>query len=285
MSNRRLEPDLLRTFVTIVDEGGFSRAAERVGRTQSAVSMQMHRLEETVGHPLFHRGRPHARLTPKGEALLAYARRLLSLQDEAIAALCQAPPEGAVRFGIPDDYATGLLPQILGRFGAAYARIELELRCETSPRLVELLSEGALDLAVITRGPGRPAGRFLRHEPLVWATSARRPLTGRDPLPVAVFQPECVIRQHATHVLTAAGRPHRIAYSSPNLAALVAVVETGLAVAALPASSVPDTLKVLRERDGMPALPSLELGLIRAHDAPLPAADALADCVVAAAEG
>lgn len=277
---RQLDPDLLRTFLAIVADGSFRAAAERIGRTQSAVSMQIQRLEEVAGHQLFTRERPFARLTPKGEALLGYARRLLSLQDEALATLSGTATFGAVRLGMPDDYATGLLPPILARFTAEQPRIDLDLRCETSPRLMSLLDHGELDLAVITRTPGRAAGQFLRTEPLAWATAKRNPMLGKSPLPVAVFQPDCLARQFVTELLTKAGMPYRIAYSSPNLAPLLAVAEAGLAVAAMPLSSVPASLKVLRERDGFPPLPSLELALLRSASTASPAIDALADCII-----
>jgi len=279
---RHLDPELLRTFVAIVEDGSFRRAAGRVGRTQAAVSMQVQRLEDAVGHRLFNRERPWARLTPKGEALLGYARRILSLQEEALATLSEAPALGTVRFGAPDDYAKGILPGILARFSAEYPRAEIEIRCETSARLIDLLGEGELDLAIITRMPGRPTGQFFRREPLVWASSVRQPVQGNDPISLALFQPDCMARQLATTALGIAGRPYRIAYSSPNLAALLAVVEAGLAVAALPLSSVPDTLKILRERDGFPPLPDLELGLLRASSVTSPAVEALANCIIAA---
>lgn len=279
----QLDPDLLRTFVTIVEDGNFRRAAERVGRTQSAVSMQVQRLEDACGHRLFSRDRPAARLTRKGEALLGYARRLLSLQAEALADLSGALAQGKVRFGMPDDYATGLLPRILSRLAAEHPRIETEIICATSPQLHAMLTANEIDLAIITRTPGRPAGQFLFREPLVWVTSRTSPVSGVTPLPVAFFQPDCMARKFATDKLTEIERPFRIAYSSPNLAALLAVTEAGLAVAAMPAGSVPKSCKILDARDGYPALPALELGLIRNARAASSAIDALADCITALA--
>lgn len=259
---RHLDPDLLRTFLAIVEDGSFRAAADRVGRTQSAVSMQIQRLEDVAGHALFTRERPWPRLTPKGEALLGYARKILNLQEEALATLSGTPTTGAVRFGISDDYAGGILAGILERFAGDFPQIDLELRCETSATLARLITEGEVDIAVISQVPDLPPGHFFRHEPLVWATSARRPALGREPLPLAVFQPDCLARQWAVAALTEAGISHRIAYSSPNLAALLTVVEAGLAVAALPLSSATDRLKILKVRDGFPPLPNLSLGVL-----------------------
>lgn len=275
----QLDPDLLRTFVTIVEDGNFRRAAEKVGRTQSAVSMQVQRLEEACGHRLFSRDRPAARLTPKGEALLGYARRLLSLQAEALADLSGTLAQGKVRFGMPDDYATGLLPRILTRFADDHPRIEVEITCATSPQLHDMLTANELDLAIITRTPGRPAGQRVFEEPLVWVTSRLKPVGDVSPVPVAFFQPDCMARKCATDALTEIGRPFRIAYSSPNLAALLAIVDAGLAVAAMPAGSVPKSCKTLGARDGFPPLPGLQLGLIRNMRAAASAIDALADSI------
>ncbi|MFD2265158.1 LysR substrate-binding domain-containing protein [Lacibacterium aquatile] len=268
---RPLDPDLLRTFLAIVEDGSFRAAAERVGRTQSAVSMQIARLEEAAGHALFTRERPWPRLTPKGELLLGYARRLLALQEEAVTALSGTTARGNVRFGIPDDYAGGILPMILERFAADQPQIDLELRCETSDRLTALIAAGDLDVALVSQVPGGSPGQFFRREPLVWATSLRRPALGREPMPLAVFQPDCQARQWAVAALSEAGIEHRIAYSSPNLAALLAVAEAGLAVAALPLSSLTDRLKILRN---LPPLPDLTLGILTARTL-TPAAHAL----------
>jgi len=275
----QIDPELLRTFVTIAETGSFQRAAKRVHRTQSAVSMQISRLEEMIGHSLFVRERPAVSLTAKGVELLSYAQRILALQDEAWVALADSKPAGMVRFGIPDDYAVGILPQILEQFAAHQPQIEVEVHCETTPRLIELVDAGKIDLALISRIPGRPAGQFVKREPLVWATSARHATHLKDPVPLAVFQEECFARQYAINTLSQAGRQTRIAFSSPNLAALLAVTTSGLAVAAMPRSSVPKNLKILGPRDGYPTLPAIDLDLIFSPNHQTEAITALAACI------
>jgi DNA-binding transcriptional LysR family regulator len=275
----QFDPDLLRTFIAIAEEGTFRGAAERVGRTQPAVSMQIQRLEQIVGQPVFNRERPTVQLTAKGEILLGFARRILAVHHEAWNKLSEPTVVGSVRFGIPDDYAGGILPWILRRFAADYPQIEVDVYCATSPNLAKFATEGEIDLALITRAPPHSKGRLVRTESLVWAVSARSAPQLEDPVPLAVFQPSCIARQYVTVALTEAGRRYRIAYSSAHLAALIAVTEAGLAVAALPNSSVPKSFRTLGARDGFPKLPDLELILVRGHEGRTASVDALAKCV------
>ncbi len=275
----QIDPELLRTFVTIAETGSFQRAAKRVHRTQSAVSMQINRLEEMIGHPVFVRERPAVSLTPKGVELLSYAHRILALQDEAWGVLSDTKPTGEVRFGIPDDYAAGILPQILEQFAENQPQIVVEVQCETTPRLIEMVDMGEVDLALISRIPGRPAGQFVKRERLVWATSPRHATHLKNPVPLAVFQEECFARQYAINALLQAGRQTRIAFSSPHLAALLSVAHSGLAIAAMPRSSVPKTLRILGVRDGFPELPDIDLDLIHSPNQRTEAMIALAACI------
>lgn len=277
--NTQIDPELLQSFIAIADTGSFQRAAKQVHRTQSAVSMQIQRLEKIVGCSLFLRERPNVRLTAKGETLLGYARRILQLQDEAWGVLSEPEPTGSVRFGIPDDYALGILPQILERFASYYPQIEVEVRCATTPQLIELVDEDVVDLALISRIPGTSMGRYVKSEPLVWACSPLHATATRNPVPLALFQEDCFARQYAMTALSSVGRPYRIAFSSPNLAALLAVVKTGLAVAALPRSSVTANLQILTPDDGFPRLPDMELVVIQQSNLHSAAVDALAACI------
>lgn len=260
---QQFPPDLLRSFVIIAEEGSFQEAARRIGRTQSAVSMQIQRLEQMIGHQLFRRERPNIRLTAKGEALLGYARRILELQEEAWITINQAAPEGVLRFGIPDDYAGGVLPRILENFAAGAPQVEVIVHCAPSVDLTALIEEGALDLAVVTRPLNGTSGHLVGREKLVWVTSSHHAAHLRDVLPLAVFRQDCDIRRWATQSLANCGRRYRVAYSSPNLSALLAMTEAGLAVAVMPRSSVPKHLRILGKRDGFPALPTVGLTLIR----------------------
>ena len=260
-----LDPELLRTFVAIVDAGGFTPAAKHVHRTQSAVSMQVRRLEETLGRVLFQRDGRGVRLAPDGEALLGYARRLLKLHDEAVAALTRPDLSGRVRIGTPDDYVDRFLPDILARFARAFPRVQVDVLCETSANLRPMLAEGRLDLAVLTAGctPGGDPGEVLRREPVVWATAERHLAHEQEPLPLALFQSGCVFRDWALAGLDGIGRPYRIAYTSASFSSILAAVTAGLAVTALCRSVLPAGVRPLGVGEGFPALPTTALTLHR----------------------
>lgn len=261
----QLDPDLLRTFVAIVDTGGFTQAAKQVHRTQSAVSMQVRRLEETLERTLFQRDGRGVQLAPDGEALLGYARRLLKLHDEAVAALTRPALSGLVRIGTPDDYVDRFLPEILARFARAFPRVQVEVTCEPSVHLRRLLAEARLDLAVLTAGctAGAETGEVLRREPLVWATAERHFAHEQEPLPLALFQPGCLFRDWALASLNESGRPYRIAYTSASFSSILAAVTAGLAVTVLCRSILPAGVRPLGVEEGFPPLPLTGITLHR----------------------
>jgi DNA-binding transcriptional LysR family regulator len=257
-----LDLDLLRTFVAIVESGNFSNAAPRVGRSQSAISMQMQRLEEELGRPLLVRMPRTVVPNAAGADLLVYARRLLKLSDEARASVSRPEDAGTVRLGVPDDYAAFLLPPVLGRFAEDYPRVNVELVCEPSRLLVPATGEGRVDLAIVTRLPSQPF-EVLRREPFVWVASPHHVAWSVEPLPVALFEPGCAARMTVVEALSAAGRAYRSTYSSASLLGLCAAVQAGIAVAGLAASSVPPSLATIGEAEGLPAMQPLEMSLIR----------------------
>ena len=257
----QLDPDLLRTFVAIVDAGGFTAAAQQVHRTQSAVSMQVRRLETGLSRTLFQREGRGVQLTPEGEALLGYARRLLKLHDEALAVLTRPDLTGRVRLGTPDDYVERFLPDILVRFARAFPRVQVDVHCEPSLHLRRLLAEDRLDLALITCAPGAEIGEILRREPTVWATAERHLAHEQDPLPLALFQPGCPFRDWALAGLGETGRPYRVAYTSASITGLFAAVTAGLAVTVLGHSLLPETVRALRADEGFPPLPPASITL------------------------
>ncbi len=272
----QLDPDLLRTFVAIVDAGGFTQAAKQVHRTQSAVSMQVRRLEETLGRALFQRDGRGVQLAPDGEALLGYARRLLKLHDEAVATLSRPDLFGLVRIGTPDDYVDRFLPEILARFARAFPRVQVEVNCETSVNLHRLLAEERLDLAVVTAGctPGGETGEVLRREPIVWATAERHLAHELEPLPLALFQSGCLFRDWALASLDGIGRPYRIAYTSASFSSILAAVRAGLAVSALCRSVLPTGVRPLGIEEGFPPLPPTSITLHRGRTV-----SAVAECL------
>lgn len=257
-----LDLDLLRTFVAVVESGNFSNAAPRVGRSQSAISMQMQRLEEELGQPLLVRMPRTVVPNAAGDDLLVYARRLLKLSDEARASISRPDDAGTVRLGVPDDYAAFLLPPVLAQFAEDYPRVNVELVCEPSRLLVPATEEGHIDLAIVTKLPSQPF-EILRREPFVWVAASNHIAWSIDPLPVALFEPGCAARMNVIEVLSATGRDFRNTYSSASLLGLCSVVQAGLAVAGLAVSSVPPTLTIIGEAEGLPAMQPLDVSLIR----------------------
>jgi DNA-binding transcriptional LysR family regulator len=262
-----LDPDLLQTFVAIAETGSFTLAAKRVHRTQSAVSMQVKRLEEALGRSLFEREGRTISLTPHGEILLDHARRIIRAHREALAAFDAQAVQGHVRVGSPDDYASTFLPAILARFADTHPKVHVEVICEDSTALVSRLAEGEVDLALTTQGSGESGGTVVHREPLVWVTSARHKAHLEDPLPLAVFHQGCCFRRHATQAMAQVGRHVRVAYTSLSVAGIYAALDAGLACSALLRSNVRPGLRVLTEAEGFPSLPEISLLLQRSPHA------------------
>lgn len=257
-----LDIDLLRTFVAVVETGSFSNAAPRIGRSQSAVSMQMQRLEQSIGKQLLIRAPKAVVPNSAGADLLIYARRLLRLSDEAWASVTRPEETGRVRLGVPDDYAAFLLPPVLAQFGAEHPLVTVELVCEPSAALVKAIEDADIDLAIVTRVTGQ-AVQVLRREPFVWVASSSHIVWETDPLPVALFEPGCAARANVLKALTERERAYRCTYSSASLLGLIAVVQAGLAVAGLAQCSVPASLRVIGPNEGLPPLEDLEISILQ----------------------
>ena len=273
-----IDSELLRTFVAIADHGGFTRAAEMVNRTQSAVSMQMKRLEEDVmQRPLFQREGRQLSLTAEGQLLLGYARRILKLHAEVLSSLRQPHMVGTVRIGTPDDYVMRFMQGILVRFAESYPLVQVELHCEPS---FQLLQRQDLDLTVVTREPGTEIGQLLRQERLVWAQARGSNLHERATLPLAMFNAQCFCRSWACNGLDALGRDYRIAYTSPSLSAIMAAVSAGLAITAQLQSLITPDLQIIGEAEGLPALPSASIVLLRNERSHSQVSETLAEQIV-----
>jgi DNA-binding transcriptional LysR family regulator len=278
MNHPTLDPDLLKTFVAVADQRSFTRSATQLNRTQSAVSMQIKRLEAQLGTPLFLRTTAQVALTPSGEALLGYARRILALNDEAVGRIRQHEQAGEVRLGIMDDYGSIVVPPLLAGFGQRYPRIRVSMETGLTSRMTERLGED-FDLVIAMHAKGQGGGEFLRRERPVWAASPEHPVEQLDPLPVALYPSGCLFRAWAMAALDRAHRPWRLAFVSHSSAAVEAVVAQGLAVTVLKAGTFPAGLRTLAT--GMPTLPQAD---IRLHRAPAlaPAGALLADFLAAA---
>jgi DNA-binding transcriptional LysR family regulator len=266
----QLTPDLLRTFVAAARTLNFTHAARSRHLTQSAVSMQICRLEADLGKTLFRRITRGVELTADGESLLRYARRLLQLHDEALATLTHPEVDGILRLGAAEDYASQHLPKILQRFGRRYPLIQVDLYCDLSVNLLEMLRQEALDLCLCTSENGEHGGDFLRHEPVVWIAPQDVAVEAQRPLPLAVFHQGCMFRKWAMQSLAEQGIPYRVAYSSPSIAGVLAAVKAGLAVAPVGASIPLSGFRRLPDA----VFKSLPAAVVSLHQANHPASDA-----------
>lgn len=273
-----IDTEVLRTFVAIADQGGFTRAGELINRTQSAVSMQMKRLEEDVlQRKLFERDGRQVRLTPEGQVLLGYARRILKLHSEVFNTLREPHMVGLVRIGTPDDYVMRFLPGILKQFSKAYPLIQIELHCESS---TVLMQRRDLALTVISREPGKEIGELLRTERMVWAAAPCFCVEEHDAVPLAVSGDDCLYTQWTRAALDACGRDYRLAYHSTNVAAIQTVVSAGLAAMICMESLVTDDLRILGSDEGFPPLPSMNLHLLRNPHITSPITECLAEYIL-----
>jgi DNA-binding transcriptional LysR family regulator len=271
-----LDLDQLQTFIAIADTGSFTRAADEVHRTQSAVSMQMRRLEERIGKPLFEKEGRGNRLTEEGERLLSYARRLIHLNRETLAAFDDRRLEGTLRIGTPDDYADRFLPEIMARFARSNPRVELTVICEPTPGLAEHIRRGNLDLAIVTHNDARGQSEVVRREPLLWVTSANHATHEQEILPMAFGRPTCIWRRAACDVLDQMNRDYRILFTSFSATVITAAVLSGLAISVLPECALRPGMRVLGETDGFGTLPDCRIGIMRGHTSRPELVDALA---------
>ena len=271
-----LDLDQLQTFITIADTGSFTRAAEEVHRTQSAVSMQMRRLEERIGKPLFEKDGRMNRLTEEGDRLLAFARRMLRLNRETLAAFDDSSLEGQVRIGTPDDYADRFLPEIMGRFARSNPRVELSVVCEPTVNLAELIRRGHLDIALVTQCDDVRPSEIVRKESLLWVTSANHSVHQEETLPLAGGRPPWHGRRAATDTGHQMGREPRSLFTSWSATVVIAAVLSGLAVSVLPECALRPGMRVLGEADGFGPLPDIKIGILRGHTSKADIVDALA---------
>lgn len=278
-----LEMDLLRTFIAIAETGNFTSAAEVVFRTPSAVSMQIKKLEEVLGSPLFLRDARSVSLTPQGELLLGYARRLMSLNNETMSRFLLPEMNGVVRVGAPEDIGERILPEVLRRFSEAYPNVMVDVAIGNSTPLRKRVEEQRMDIVVFnsfTDNIGRNA-EILVTEKLVWAGRRCGTAHRRNPLPVSLWEEGCVWRANAVDSLAKVGRDFRVAFLSEHTTGQKAAVLADLAVAPLPKYLMKGDLVALTERDGLPDLGSYNIGLQIVAN-PSPPVLAVADHVRAA---
>ena len=272
-----LDLELLRSFVSVVDSGGFTRAGERVHRTQSTVSQQIKRLEDDLGQPLLNRTAKDVTPTEAGERLLSYARRLLSLAEEARDVLAGPSKEGAVRLGIPEDFAAYRLTKLLASFSRSRPGLRLDVRVDQSTYLRRDLERGELDLALFKRSAGEKGGVAVWPERVHWVTSKTHPIDAEiRSVPLIGFPTGCLYRSRAIHAIESAGRAWHMAYTSSSLTGIQAAVAAGLGLSILSEIAIQADHRVLTAKDGFAPIDKTEVALVASPDAS-PATLRLAD--------
>lgn len=259
-----LQIDWIKCFLAVVDTGSLTAAAPEVHRSQSAVSMQLKKLEAALGCSLLIRGPRKLELTPQGQRLLGYARRMHELHAEVLDEFHGQRVSGSVRLGVPDDYAAKYLTPVLQRFAPRHGGVEIELLCEQSTALIPRVERGELDLALVSRDHAR-RGTWLFHEPLVWVGAPQFDTWRKDPLPIAVYEDASQAKRNALAALGKQGRRFKVVYNSSSLAGQIAAVESGLAVAVLTQCSAPSHLQVLGSAHGLGPLAPMEVAVYRSR--------------------
>ena len=273
-----LDMELLQTLAAIADTGSFAGAAETVHRTQSAVSMQMKRLEDMVEQPLFEKQGRRAALTAQGQNLLLYARRILSLQDEALATFRSPDIQGEVKLGVCDDYVMSYMPAILASYAQKYPNVHVRLDAQTSMRLIAATARGELDFSLVNVISSDVEYEKLKSDSLVWVGSRHHLAHEMTPLPLGI-ETNCLWGNWAQQALDKAGIHYRLAYSTFNIGGIAAIIEAGLAVSVMSSSSVLPGMRILGKAEGFPDLPITSIGLVKSTTSLTPAAEQLANSI------
>jgi DNA-binding transcriptional LysR family regulator len=275
---RHIDPFVLEMLITVADAGGFTAAADRLGRTQSAVSTRIADLEKDLGRKLLERGAKGATLTEAGERLVGQARRWLQQERQMIDEMKGITARGRVRLGMPDDYVDVFLKPLIARFAHENPLVEIEVRCDLSKRVEADFANGAYDLAVITRDHLKPTGELLRADDIVWVASRTHRPEAERPLPLALFTEVCRMRPRILSALEQAGIAYRAAYVSSHTMGVLSAVDTGFCLTALVGSTVPAHFRRLGPESELPQLPPAEVAML-VPARPTPAADQLASAI------
>lgn len=254
--------ELLRTFVTVADLRGLTKAGDVLGRSQPAISLQIKRLEEFLGSKLLETKGRNLALTEEGQTLAVYARRILALNDEALSRFAHSTVTGAIRVGIPHDFAVAFLQKMLTAFSRDQPDILLEIHCDVSSHLLAALRHERLDVVVALRD--EETQQYLERswvKRLLWVAAADSDVPLRDPVPLVAHPEGDAYRNRMVHALNKAQRPWQIVFSGPGISGLQNAVLSGLGVSVLTERTLLDGMRVLTTRDGFPALPDIDVGL------------------------
>ncbi|SDW29762.1 LysR family transcriptional regulator [Litoreibacter albidus] len=271
-----LDSDLIRSFLAVVDAGSVTGAADQIGRTQSAVSMQIRKLEENLGQSIFVREPRGVSLTDRGRQLLPYARRVVGLLDETATALREKPLSGPVRVGIPDEYVQSILPAALASFSQRHPETQVTARCDFSAPQLAALRADEIDLAVVYEGSSKDEADILAVDPTVWVTSISHAQHLRRPLPIAIYFSSDWCRDYALHSLEQIGMSYYTAFECDTSASMRSAVMNGISVAPLARSSIPAGCRELTVEDGFVMIDNARVVLHRNPAGTSPAIDAMA---------
>ena len=279
MSNEKLDSELLRTFLAITNTGSFTKGADQVFRSQSAVSLQIKQLEMQLGQKVFKRHARGVSLTSAGEALRPAAQRVINILDQTIGELKRNPLEGSIRIGIPDEYGKIILPQIIANFSRQHPQVELEVRCGFSAGFEQALAHNKLDLAIYEVESPSKNVTTLRQEKTVWACSEHYQPDDHEILSVALFDQACWWRDRTIEALNESGRRYRVIYTSESVAGVVAAIEAGVAIGPISRHLVKKNIRILPNTSALPNLPASYLILDCRNKIDLPAMKVLTQTI------
>lgn len=270
---KNIPMDILRTFVTVAQMGGFTIAGELLGRSQPAISLQIKRLEAMLDQSLLVRNGQTLELTQSGQTLFDYAKQILNLNDEVLGQLDSAAISGKITLGIPSEFATTFLPKIVGRFIQAYPNVILEVNCDLSKNLLSTAGRSQNDVILALHDePKSDDKNQVKTDELVWVSSGEHDAHLRSVVPLIAAFEGCIYRKRAIGKLDQSGRPWRLVYTIPDLTGIQAAIEEGIGVTVLAKSTVPDNLKILKYSNRFPKLGNMGISLINTNKSKDPAA-------------
>ena len=283
VSFKNLPIDLLRTFVTVTELNNISRAGELLGRSQPAISLQIQRLESIINESLFKRTQGHRfELTLSGQVLFDYAQRILVLNDEAINYFAKPTVRDSIRLGIPNEFASTLLPKIIGRFAKIYPGVRLEVTSDLSNNLTPKFLDKQFDLLMSLSDDENlisSHSRIIKQDKLVWVSKQDTEAHLKKTIPLVVAPEGCLYRRRILQRLSRINQPWSIVYTIPGLTGIQAAIAEGLGVTALAKSTVPESLEIIPESDQFPDLGEITISLIREIDSRSEAIDLLAEYI------
>ncbi len=277
---RNISMDALRTFVAVYDIGSVTVAADQIGRSQPATSLQIKKLEEVLGTALFLRIKK--RLVPSDDGLKLYqkARQIIALNDDILLDFHQPTLEGSVCLGIPSEFAITLLPEILGRFSTAYPHVALEIVSDLSRNLLSAEQSRRYDLTLsLHNRPSKRRKGVIKSDQLVWVGSSQHQTERQSELPLVLAQEGCIYRQRAAQRLGKIQRPWRLVHTNPDLSGIQSAIEAGLGITVLAKSTVPKNLKILPNNKQLPALGPIDICLTGGYGKGSDASERLGDYI------